>query len=514
MDRRYFLKASGLSLAYILSKPVFARRGNGSNINRYPLYIPSEDSQLLGYYRPSNRFEISAEKTSMEIINGKQTDVFVYAVDSEGKMYYNPIILLRKGDRFEVDFLNKIGEKSIIHWHGFKVHWRADGHPAYSVGDGKRYSYPSMNIIDRSGTYIYHPHPHGRTGFQVYYGLAGMIIIEDEDEDDLKGSLDLQYGKTDVPLILQDKTFGFDGSLIYNPIGMNGSMGMWGNTILVNLTPNPFMEVERRIYRFRLLNGSNARPYRLTLKKGLESIKFWVIGVEGGLLDKPYEVSEIFIAPGERIDILIDFRRANVNDILRLYSLEHNLVGMMSNGRMMSSINETFTVLEFRVNKDSSYDKKVPKSLSFIEEIDISNAYEETFNFGISHGVFNINGMIWDENDALKDYGYNFNKGDKVKMIFVNNTGMYHPMHIHGFQFQILQRTNSPNTIRNLYIDSNGRMATDLGWKDTVIVGPYERVTLVVDMHHNFSEEQIYLLHCHILEHHDQGMMINYRVSG
>ncbi len=513
MNRREFIKFTGVSAAYLLGSNLIASCNNSSSASKNRLYIPSDSSQLLGYYKPSGRFEIYSEKASMEIFKGKQTDMLVYRVKHANKTYYNPIIIIRKGSTFEVDFINRIGEESIIHWHGFRAHWRADGHPAYSVANGNMYSYPSINIIDRSGTYFYHPHPHGRTGFQVYHGLAGMIIIEDDDEDRLKTSLDLQYGKTDVPLIIQDKTFNSKGSLIYNPMGMNGSMGMWGNTILVNLTPNPFMEVERRIYRFRLLNGSNARPYRLVLKRGSQKVKFWVIGVEGGLLDKPYETTEILIAPGERIDILIDFRLANVNDVLKLYSLEHGLAGMMQNMRMGSSIEETFEVLEFRVKKNTNYDKAIPKTLSSISKINTTNVVTRNINLGMSMGKFNIDGMLWDKNDALKDYGYNFTKGDIVEITFINNTGMFHPMHLHGFQFQVIKRVNSPSVIKNLAIDSSGIMVTDLGWKDTVIVGPHESVTIAVDMSHNFNDEQVYLLHCHILEHHDQGMMINYRVS-
>ncbi len=525
MNRREFFKYSIFSMASLtpmsglllscdvqytadMDSGITPAGRNGNNqisSQKIPLRLP-QDRGLFGYLRPQGRILMEASPDTLEILPGKTTrNMLTYKVGD----YVNPIIVLRKGDKYSVDFYNRTGEKSIVHWHGFRADWESDGHPYYSVGDGLTYSYPDIDIIDRSGTYFYHPHPHGRTGYQVYHGLAGMIIIEDEDEDRLKSSLDLSYGTTDIPLILQDKTFSRNGSLIYNLRGRNRRVGFIGNTILVNLTPNPFLEVERRIYRFRILNGSNARPYRLVLKRGNDSIRFWVIGVEGGLLRKPVEVQEILVSPGERIDILVDFRDVNLGDIVRFYNLPDNL-GM--NGRNMSG-NQTVEVLEFRVTKDSSYDRTIPSFLSRIGRINTRNAKRQRVLLRMRRGRFTINGQVWDENDPLKDYGFNYNNGDVVVFNIVNRTGIYHPMHLHGFQFRVLRRFNSPRVIRNLSVDRFGRMATDLGWKDTVIVAPRERVRIAVDMSHNFNKEQIYLFHCHILEHHDAGMMVNYIVS-
>ncbi len=507
MNRRDFIKFAGLSASLVYSGTWLSACGGGGTLGSFgalknPLYIPS-DSGLLGFLRPSGvRFSLTAEPTYVEIIPNRSTRMLTYRTTLNNKSYINPIIVLRRGEAFNVDFKNQLGEKSIIHWHGFRADWQADGHPSYAVGDGQTYNYPTINIIDRSGTYFYHPHPHGRTGYQVYMGLAGMIIIEDADEDNLRNALDLQLGVTDVPLIIQDKTFDSGGQLVYNPMGMNGNMGFWGEQVLVNLTPNPYMDVERRVYRFRLLNGSNARPYRLSLLRGTQSMRFWVIGVEGGLLSAPEEVTEILIAPGERIDILVDFRDANVGDVLRLYSGQHNLVGIQGGGMGggSSSINREFEVLEFRVVGDSTYDRQIPAVLSTIDPINTAEAKSLNLPLGMFMGVFNINGQTWNGDNPLADYGYNFNNGDIVKIAFTNNTGMYHPMHLHGFQFQIIRRS------------SGSLRATDKGWKDTVIVGPHESVEIAVDMSHSFGQEQVYLLHCHILEHHDAGMMVNYRV--
>lgn len=467
--------------------------------SKLPLNVPREDGGLLGYFRPKGRnFTLEASPDSLEIVPGKiTTNLLTYKVGN----YTNPILVLRRGEQFSCNFVNKTGEESIVHWHGFRAPWRSDGHPYYAVENGESYQYPPFTIIDRSGTYFYHPHPHGRTGYQVYHGLAGMIIIEDEDEDNLKNALDLQYGTTDIPLIIQDKSFDSNGNLVYNPMGMNGKMGFWGDTILVNLTPNPYLNVERRVYRFRILNGSNARPYRLVLLKGEQRVPFYVVGVEGGLLERPVRTDEILVAPGERIDVLVDFRLVNEGDVLKLYSLRHNLVGM-GFGRMNSQMmgrggrrmgrglgndgngmrggmngimgltDGEFEVMELRVVKNSKYDKRIPGELSEVKRIDTTYAKVQNVTLGMGMGGFTIDGKIWNSYDPLADYGYNYNNGDVVVFRIRNMTGMYHPVHFHGFQFQILRRSSGP------------LRPTDLGWKDIAIVAPHETVEVALSLIH------------------------------
>ncbi len=527
MNRREFLRYSFLTSVFLGLTETLLSCGGGiggsfssspndvqvSSSTRNPLNLPGEGGGLFGYFYPDSQpFTLEASPDEFEIVPGKITrNLLTYKVGN----YVNPILVLRKGESLVPTFVNRTGEESIVHWHGLRVPWRSDGHPLFTVRSGESYCYREFRVIDRSGTYFYHPHPHGITGYQVYRGLAGIIIVEDEDEDNLKRELDLQYGITDIPLVIQDRNLDSDAQLIYDPMGMNGSLGFWGNNVLVNLTLNPYLEVERRIYRFRILNGSNARPYRLALLRGRQKIPFFVIGVEGGLLNAPVRTDEILVAPGERADILVDFRLVNEGDVLKLYSLQHNLIGMGGmgsggrtgssrggmNGGMMNLINREFEILEFRVVRDSSYDRQIPSRLSDITPIDTTDATTQDVVLGMSVGSFNIDGKTWDSSNPLADYGYNYNNGDIVVFRITNMTGMYHPMHFHGFQFQVLSRS------------SGSLRPTDLGWKDTVIVGPHETVVLAMEMRHNFGEEQVYLFHCHILEHHDMGMMVNFRVS-
>ena len=117
-----------------------------------------------------------------------------------------------------------------------------DGHPFRPVAPGSTYRY-TFPVLDRGGTYWYHPHPHGGTARQTYAGLAGFFVVDDEDEQRLVEALDLELGKTDIPLLIQDKVLGESGNFIYEPDAMAVDTGYEGDVVLVNLTPTPYLEV-------------------------------------------------------------------------------------------------------------------------------------------------------------------------------------------------------------------------------------------------------------------------------
>lgn len=518
LPRRKFLKwlsMGAVSAYWGLLTSCDDKKNNNTAVfaRKYPLKVPSaSQGGLLGYFRPQSSFSISVTPSYFSILPGANTPGLAYVVQDGGKTYVNPTLVVPSGGQLSVTMQNGLAEKTIIHWHGLLLDWLQDGHPYYSAPSGGNYSY-NFSVPNRSGLYFYHPHPHGRTGYQVYHGLSGLMIVEDTDELNLRNQLQLTLGETDIPLLLQDRNFNSDNTFLYNPLGPNGNMGVWGEVPLVNFTPWPYLEVRRRIYRFRLLGGANSRPYRLVLLKGNQKQSFHLIGVEGGLLDKPYLVDEIFLAPAERADILIDFRNFQVGDVVRLYNLAHNLVP----SGMNPVINSEFEVLEFRITQDDTYTASVPQSLSTLGSLSTSGATTVSLPLQGGQGTFTIGGLQWDSTNPLKDYGLNFNNNQVVIFEFTNSTGMYHPMHLHGPTFQVLRRQNSPQVISTLaqkLNDGTGRMVTDLGWKDTVIVAAGETVQIAMKMQNpGPSSPQYYLLHCHILEHHDAGMMIQYTVT-
>ena len=207
-----------------------------------------------------------------------------------GGSYPSPTLRARRGEVFELRLENRLAEATNVHWHGLAVPAEADGYPTDLVPPGGARQY-AFQIGERAGTYWYHPHPDGRTGAQVYGGMAGFLIVEDEDE---RGA-GLPAGEQDVPLLLQDRRLTADGSFSYAPTPMDLMAGYLGDVALVNGTPDAELSVAATAYRLRLLNGSNARIFRVAFDDGRA---FQVIAGDGGLLERPVAATEVFLGPG------------------------------------------------------------------------------------------------------------------------------------------------------------------------------------------------------------------------
>lgn len=480
-----------------------------SNFNN-ALFVPSETG-TFGLFEPSSDFTITAREITRDLILGRATKLWVYHVEQAGKSYFNPIFRVRRGDSFRATLQNQLSEQTIIHWHGLSVDWRNDGHPSYAIGGGSAYEY-GFTVENRAATYWYHPHPHGITGKQTFYGLAGLFIVEDENEMNLTQALDLNFGETDIPLILQDRLFDDDGRLEYTPNRRDWLMGYLGDVMLVNLTPKPSLDVSTRIYRLRVLNGSNARIYRLAFSRGSDQLPFYVIGTDGGLLDRSYRATEVFLAPAERVDLLLDLRSLQPGDVVFLRSLDFNPMEREGSGGLGSSSlmnGEKLYLLRLNIARRVIYDLAVPLNLSQITPLSTGGAAKRRFELSTDRLRWFINGATF----KMDQYPVSLRR-NTVELWEVKNRemSMPHPMHLHGFQFQVLERADSPDWIKRLAVDKKGLLPTDKGWKDTVLLWPGERVTIAVDFSHNFLGEQIFLFHCHNLEHEDQGMMINYKV--
>jgi len=477
-------------------------------------------SGLLGILDVANmNIPITTTFATHTILPGKSTQLSVYKATKGDMAYINPIFRMKTGDVFDATLTNNLGEPTNIHWHGLKVEARQDGHPSATTGNGQSFPY-HFTALNRSGMYWYHPHPEGTTAKQAYNGLASLFIIEDEDELALRQALDLQLGVTDIPLVLQDKQFAADGTLIYSPQATDQQMGFLGDVPLVNLTPSPYLNVQTRLYRFRVLNGSNARTFRLAFTKGSQPVPYTVIGTDGGLLERPVQATEVFISPGERVDLLLDLRSAAVGDALIVQSLAFdsmdNEMGSMGNMGGMSSTKipngQAISLMKINVTQQVAYDRAVPERLSTITPITTAGA--TTRPISLTQTMMPMQWLINGTSYKANESPIAVRKGaTEIWDIQNAQMSMPHPMHIHGFQFQVLERKNSPKQVASLAVDGHGRFATDLGWKDTVLVWPDETVRIALDFTHPFTGEQKYVFHCHILEHEDNGMMVNVNVA-
>jgi FtsP/CotA-like multicopper oxidase with cupredoxin domain len=369
---------------------------------------------------------------------------------------------------------NSLAETTTTHWHGLVVDNANDGGPmnAITPGTTRNYSFP---LIQRASLNWYHPHPHMNTGKQVNLGMAGLFIIRDSEE----ALLGLPSGQYEIPLIIRDATLDSTGNLVYKPT----STGFTGQIPLINGTLSPYLEVQPAVYRFRILNSANTRIFGLNVTGLAKGNVMKLIGNDGGLLPSmPYDQSSLVISPAERLDILIDFR------------------GMTSNTKAyLKDSRSGWDLLEFRVSGTSDNNNyNIPAVNTKLSQIDplLYPVTTRTFSFD---GMTMINGKVYDMNRI----DWSVPSGVVEKWVFKTGGNAPHPVHIHGASFQVISRTGGRAKI----------FPWELGWKDTVLLEDGETVEILIKFP-GFTEykKQLYLLHCHKLEHEDQGMMANFEV--
>jgi FtsP/CotA-like multicopper oxidase with cupredoxin domain len=421
-----------------------------------------------------------------------------------------------------VNFNNSLPEPSIVHWHGLRLPEEMDAHPRFAIPSGETYTY-DFQVLNRAGTYWYHPHPHMLTGRQVYNGLAGLFIVTDDEEE----GAGLPEGEYDIPLVIQDRTFDADNQFVYVPQGMMAeTMGFLGDSILVNGQPDAALSVETRAYRLRFLNGSNFRIYKLVWGDGTP---LTVIATDGGLLESPAQRDYVMLAPGERVELWADFSQYPVGTELLLQSLPFsgielmdiggmNMGGMDHGGMDMGATTlpqgSEFTVLRVEVAQESNESLTLPAQLSAIERYSLEDAVNQDnprrFALARQMPLWTINGRSFEMESVAEDEIVRLNTLEvwEFDNLLEGDDQMAHPMHIHGVQFQIVERQAAPDTregwetVRAGYVDE--------GWKDTLLMMPGERVKLLLRFE-DFSGMFVY--HCHTLEHEDMGMMRNYRIE-
>ena len=424
--------------------------------------------------------------------------------------YLGPVIRLRRGQRVRVHFANQLGENSIVHWHGLDVPDSADGHPRLAIGTGQEYVY-DFEVTNRAGTYWYHPHPHMRTGAQVNQGLAGLLLIADDDEDKLA----LPSGEAELLCVLQDRRFDARNQLVYQGGGQMAMMnGFLGDRVLVSGQPQPTREVDAAWHRVRLLNASNARVYKLAWSRNLPMT---VIGGDGGLLERPLTQRTLTLAPGQRADVLLDLTGLGAGTDVYLDSLafpeaDAGGAGMMGstspipNGaplRMMTLRTRARTGPAFRVpDRLPTFDASwSPRPDARIRRVPL--AFQQ-MQWMLAGRTFSMDGVAADETVAAgSTHVWEFVNQSNGMMGMGMGMETAHPIHIHGRQFRVLDRRGgrTTNALREGIVDA--------GWRDTVLVLPGETVRTQVTF---TSHPGLYLYHCHILEHEDMGMMRNFRV--
>jgi spore coat protein A, manganese oxidase len=430
--------------------------------------------------------------------------------------------------------------RNVAHVHGACVLPDDDGYPdAWFTANGERgpkfnprpSSYPNCQPAT---TLWYHDHSMGITRLNIYAGLSGFYLIRDEAEK----SLNLPSGEFEIPLMLQDRLFHRDGSLYY-PKVVDGPkehpiwvQELYGDFNCVNGKVTPFLEVEPRKYRFRILNAANSRFYHLRLFNADESGKvlnetfdvpaFQQIGTDGGLLPAPLELRYLLMGPAERFDIVIDFAGLEgksfslVNDAPAPYTM---------GGQYVAEEVMLFKVTKPLSGKDTS---TVPDALVPFEELRPTYTTRERMLLvsekerpSDGYVIIGLLGNARWHDPITEDP----KAGSTEIWSFVNITGDVHPLHLHLVQFQVLNRQSFdvPTyqqtgkvvfTGKPMAPESNERPAR----KDTIksYPGYVTRIIQRFDLPHGAPttprQELLYVWHCHILEHEDNEMMRPYKV--
>ena len=411
-------------------------------------------------------YEMTIREGRAEIIPGTLTPVYGY----DG-VYPGPTIRAHKGRTTVIRQTNGLPFNQNVHLHGGIVPAASDGHPMQLIAPGGSFTYTYPNNQD-AATLWYHDHAHGLSARTMFYGLAGMYIVE----DDLEASLELPKGDFEVPLIIQDRSFNADGSLRYTE---NVDEGFLGDTIVVNGTVSPRFAVKRALYRLRFLNASNARAYNLKLANGAPMVQ---IAGDGSLLEAPVSRGAVSLAPAERVDVLVDFSRVAAGTQVQLT----NTLGSGS----------TATVMRFDVTGAKVSSGRVPGAMRPREEIsapvqtrrwDLMFSTSGTPRWELSGLAFDMDRI--DARPAL---------GTTEHWLFVNQSHRLHPMHLHGVHFRVLDRS------------SGAVPAGERAWKDTVLVDIGE--TVIVQPRFAPYPGR-YVFHCHNLEHQERAMMLQMEIS-
>ncbi len=445
----------------------------------------------------------------------------------------------------------------VTHLHGGETEPPSDGHPEawFTAGEvitgpafvKSRYHY----VNDQESTTLwYHDHALGLTRLNVLMGLAGAYIISDR-HNPLDGKHSpLPRGRFDIPLIIQDRSFNDDGSLAYPSNGVNPNIHpywepeFFGDTVMVNGKVWPNLNVEPRQYRFRILNGSNARFYNLMFSNGMPFIQ---IGTDGGYLPKPVQLVSLLISPGERAEILVDFSGLPPGTNL----IMTNNANAPFPGGDPPDPRTTGQIMQFAVlDRPVILPRPLPKVLNVLVPLKRFNKKRTLTLFEVEgpNGPLEVllNGQMWDAPVSELPL-----VGATEDWLLVNLTMDAHPIHLHLVQFRLVSRQDFlVDQYTADWLALNGQPPLDHptivlpvkpylldgpinppahenGWKDTIQAYPGQVTRIRVRFApqdvvnskpgvnpypFNPAAEPGYVWHCHILEHEDNEMMRPYKV--
>lgn len=461
INRRKFIKLSLFSSIFLFTS------GNSNektkSLEYKKLIIPKlNKGKLVNEIR---NYDLDIKESKHIFFDGYHTDT--YGINSS---YLGETLKLTNKEKVAINYTNYLNESITMHGHGMHVPASQDGTAHQLIKPGQKWT-SSYTVNQKACTNWYHSHKMDHTARQVYKGLSGLIIIEDEEIKKL--DLPSEYGEDDIPLIVQDKFFDKKRQIYYRPRMRQIMMGYVGNIFMSNGVIDPYIDVQSKQIRFRILNGSNSSVYNLALT---DDKTFKQIACDNSLLEKPVELYNLILSPGERAEIVVDFTD-NIDESFNLFDKRY--------GKSFLKIN---------VNKKAKKQNILPSKLTSLEKLDIKDVKRTRyFELGGRPGDLRINGLRMNMETINEKVPINDVEIWEVK----NNMRMNHNFHIHATHFMIIQRNGSPLNIRE----------NEKAYKDTVLIPGNQSVKFIVKMIDYKDEKTPYMYHCHFLEHEDLGMM-------
>ncbi|SEN66592.1 multicopper oxidase family protein [Cryobacterium luteum] len=415
-------------------------------------------------------FDLTAESGTTEFTSGVDTDTWGY-----NGSYLGPTLVAARGEDVRINVANDLREATTVHWHGMSLPAEMDGGPHQMVEPGATWS-PNFTIDQPAATLWYHPHPDGKTEHQVEMGLAGLFLVQDDEEAAL--TLPRTYGVDDIPVVVQDRRFDDDGQFVTD---VRGYIGPIGDQLLVNGTLAPYLDVTSEVVRLRLVNGSTSRMYDFGLSDGRS---FDLIATDGGLLAEAAPMDGIRLSPGERAEILV---QVTPGETVNLQSTPPDL-GTSASAATRNAGDDTLDVLELRAAATLSSIGAPSTTLAAMEPLRKADASADR-SFTLNGYTINNRLMDMTRIDETVEAG-------ATEVWTVDNAmPLPHNFHVHAVQFQVLRVGTEPPP------------AELSGWKDTIYLEPGVRYELIMQFAEYTDPDFPYMFHCHMLAHEDAGMM-------
>jgi len=415
-------------------------------------------------------FNLNIQESTTEFFSGIQTKTYGINASVLGQT-----IRMHRGDKIKLNYHNTLSEATTMHGHGMHVPAIMDGGPMNQIQPNTTWS-ATYTVNQKACTNWYHPHLMGKTAEHVYMGLAGMIIIDDDESDTL--NLPKTYGVDDIPLILQDKRFDSNKQIDYSPSRMEIRRGYTSDIMLANGAITPYVDVKAKKIRFRVLNGSNSRVYHLAFS---DSRRFYQIATDNAFLEAPVALTSLVLTPGERAEIVVDFN------------------GEFAHSVILKDTNDNLDIMKINVTSNAGSQNPLPSQLTTLTKYSPNDSMRtRTFVLNMSNRHMAINGKLMD-----------INRIDEVVPVnqieiwdLTNSMGMEHNFHIHSTHFFVIERDGSTSNVP----------ANEKSYKDVLRLPPNSSAKVIVKMTDFIDDGTGYMYHCHFLEHEDDGMMGQFTV--